>query len=154
MARNFTGTTVNARAAILPAGFWRVGTRVTGRYIRTFTTVVDGKNLDIHHFNCVSPLSVPLSSEGKFSPDGKLTKLDKFAVGNLAGVEMAIQDCKDQGFDFFRNSDYVTFLCTEIQPSTQPGFSDMPLFRIVIGDRPPIQEPEPAPATPEKSVAV
>jgi hypothetical protein len=137
MARNFTGSTVNARAAILPAGFWRKGTRITGRYIRTYATVVDGDTLEIHQFNALGDVTAPLDDKGRFDPNGKPTKLEKFAVGNLSGIDMAIQDLKTQGFDFFRTSDYVTFECTDVQPSMKSGFSDMPLFSVSISDRPP-----------------
>lgn len=100
---------------------------------------MDSNTLEIHQFSCVSPLEVPLDENGKFNPNGKPTKLEKFAVGNLSGIDMAIQDLKTQGFDFFRTSDYVTFECTEIQPALKFGNSDMPLFTVSITDRPPQQ---------------
>lgn len=101
---------------------------------------MDGDTLEIHQFGCVSPLEVPLDEKGRFDPSGKPTKLEKFAVGNLSGIDMAIQDCKSQGFDFFRPSDYVTFECTEIQPAMQQGRADMPLFKVEISSAPPQQQ--------------
>lgn len=93
--------------------------------------------MEIHQFSCVSPLEVPLAQDGKFNVNGKMTKLEKFAVGQMAGIEMAIQDLKTQGFDFFRTTDYVTFECTDIQQATQAGFSDMPLFVVSVSTEKP-----------------
>lgn len=98
---------------------------------------MDGDTLEIHQFVSIGDVTVPLSDDGKFSPHGKPTKLEKFAVGQMAGIEMAIQDLKTQGFDFFRMTDYVTFECVDVQPPTQAGFSEMPLFSVSISDKPP-----------------
>jgi len=57
---------------------------------------------------------------------------------------MAVQDLKSQGFDFFRAGDYVTFECTEVQPPSQIGFSEMPLFNVSVSDKPPRPQQESA----------
>jgi hypothetical protein len=73
---------------------------------------------------------------GKVVPKGtegaEARKLDQFAMGALAGYQMALDDLKAQGWKGFQLHDRVWIKCVELQPATQRGYSDMPMFEITI----------------------
>lgn len=97
----------------------------------------------IAQFKTVQPdlLEVPMEN-GRFDPDGKPTKCDKFSMGALSGWEMALEDMRPQGFIDFRAGDYVTIECTGVKPNANPEFSDMPEFRVSISDKRPSEKVE------------
>lgn len=89
-----------------------------------------------HQFLCAVPpaLEVEVDENGKYFPGGKRTTIDRFSVGALTGIEMALDAfrMKNAWFKEFAMHDRVTFLCYEVQKSDDPKMSDMPQFEISI----------------------
>jgi len=80
-----------------------------------------------------------LNAKGKVDDkDGKETPVDKFSIGELTGIKMAIDvmdDASDGQFRAgggFRRHDLVTFDCTGIRKAEEKGQSDMPEFVIIV----------------------
>lgn len=90
-----------------------------------------------HQFHCDEPktLEIPLNEKGRFDLDnGKMTHVDKFAVGALTGIEMAldaVMSNSNGAFKGFQFRDRVTFKCTGIAPAER-GQNPMPEFTITI----------------------
>lgn len=133
--QQFRGSTAEATAVILGAAFWEVGTKLTGAYLRSFPTrMSDGTEAECHQFLCLKPelIEVPLNDKGRLDYDrGKNTKVNKFAIGALTGIQMALQVAESGGFRHFQPRDIVTIECTGIQPADN-GLSPMPEFSVEI----------------------
>lgn len=91
-----------------------------------------------HQFLCASPqtLEVPINPKtGRFDVESPVVKIDKFAIGNLAGIQMALDVCrlKSRGwFEEFQLHDRVSIECTGIVANYDPHQNDMPEFTIVV----------------------
>lgn len=137
MPKRAAGSTAEASSVILAAQFWKPETIITGIYIRSFPTrLQDGQVSECHQFLCAIPevLEVPVNDKGRTDfRNGKPTKVDKFAVGALTGIEMAIDALRVNApwFSKFEMRDKVTFHCTGVQPG-QNGNSDMPEFIVEV----------------------
>ena len=65
--------------------------------------------------------------------DGGVKKsVDAFAMGALAGWEMAMDDLRANGWKGFDLHDRVWIKCTELQPASQANYSDMPMFDVMV----------------------
>jgi hypothetical protein len=62
-------------------------------------------------------------------------EIDKFSVGQMAGLEMALDSMRLAGFSEFQFRDFVTIECTGVQEPTQRGHSPMPEFTVTISDK-------------------
>jgi hypothetical protein len=137
MPRTAAGTTAEASSVILGAQFWKPNTKLTGIYVRSFPTKLqDGTVSECHQFLCMMPevIEVPTNGKGRVDyKDGKPTKVDKFAIGALTGIEMALDALRVNApwFRSFEMRDKVTFSCTGVQPG-ENGNSDMPEFLIEV----------------------
>jgi hypothetical protein len=137
MPRTASGSTAEASSVILAAQFWEEGTKISGIYVRSFPTKLqDGAMSECHQFLCAVPevLEVPVNEKGRTDyKHGKPTKVDKFAVGALTGIEMAMDALRVNApwFGKFQRMDKVTFTCTGIQAG-ENGNSDMPEFSIDV----------------------
>ena len=131
--RGFTGSTKRAfGSAILGAAFWQPGVEISGAYLTSFPTAVG----DCLRFRCLSPskLTVHVDENNHIishDAPGKDIEIDQFAIGALAGIQMAIDDLKANGFTGFKLHDRVWFKCVEIQEA-QPGQNPMPFFEITV----------------------
>lgn len=92
----------------------------------------DKPDSEIYTFESDSPIQVPVDDNGKYQTTGTARPFLRFAIGALAGIEMALQSLQDKGFDQFRKGDDVTFECIGSTPATQRGFSAMPQFTITV----------------------
>lgn len=144
MAKRVTGSTQGtiAGGGLLGATYWTKGTRLTGIYVRSFTT----KYGQCDEFLLMSPPNIHLVCDsstgavlGKATvpdmkvPDGQEVRtLTRFSMGNLTGYEMALQDLKAKGVEQFRYQDRVEIHCTEVQPASQPDQSPMPMFEVSL----------------------
>jgi len=137
MPRTAAGTTAEASSVILAAQFWKPQTKISGIYVRSFPTKLqDGSVSECHQFLCAKPevIEIPTNEKGRVDfKNGKATKVDKFAVGALTGIEMALDAVKVNApwFRQFELRDKVTFTCTGVQAG-QNGNSDMPEFLIEV----------------------
>lgn len=62
---------------------------------------------------------------------------DRFSIGNLTGIGMAIDGLRVQSkgmFTEFELNDFVTFELIEKVPAKKAGYSDMLKFRISVSD--------------------
>lgn len=136
MARTASGRTERASGVILGAKFWTAGLRIRGIFVRSFTTALDGDAGECFQFLCVEPQLIEVkTTNGKFDADhGTPEKVDRFSIGMLAGVDMALQDIQtsNQWFQKFQYGDRVTIECTGVQKATQANHSDMPTFQIDV----------------------
>jgi hypothetical protein len=100
----------------------------------------DDSTKTVNQFKFFEPeiMEIPVTN-GKYDANGTLEKCDKFAMGALAGWEMALELLRDQGFRGFQVGDYVTILCTGIQQSSDREMSDSPNFEVWISDSAPKQ---------------
>ena len=131
----FKGSTSRAYgSAILGSPFWQVGTEVCGAYIGSFETA----NGECFKFKALQPSSIKVMVDdaGRVvepSFEGaKERTVDQFAVGSMAGFTMALDDMKANGWKGFALHDRVWIKCVEIQPASQPGYSDMPMFEVEV----------------------
>lgn len=136
MARTATATTREAGSAILGAGFWEPGKKISGIYVRTFVTKLgDGESGECHQFLCLIPqtLKVKLNDRGRLDSNGTEQEIDKFSVGALTGIEMALDALRVTApwFGEFKLHDKVQFECIGIQPGVN-GNSPMPEFSITV----------------------
>lgn len=135
--RHAAGTTAEASSVILAAQFWKPETKITGIYVRSFPTKLpDGQVSECHQFLCMIPelIEVPVNDKGRTDYKlGKPTKVDKFAVGALTGMEMALDALRVNApwFKSFEMHDKVTFNCTGITAG-ENGNADMPEFLIEV----------------------
>src|SRR6266478_1505642 len=119
MGRSFSGSTAGASAVILASRFWREGTTLTGRFLRSYEAKMkDGSSAEVNQFKTFKPeiLTVPMTN-GRYDENGEPTKCDKFSIGALSGWEMALDDARIQGFTRFYAGDYVTVKCVGFQQS-------------------------------------
>jgi hypothetical protein len=100
----------------------------------------DDSTKTVNQFKFFEPeiMEIPVTN-GKYDANGIPEKCDKFAMGALAGWEMALELLRDQGFRGFQVGDYVTILCTGIQQSSDREMSDSPNFEVWISDSAPKQ---------------
>jgi hypothetical protein len=130
----YSGSTSNAYgSAILGLPFWKEGVEVGGFYTGTFET----QNGTCYKFKCAVPskLTVRVDDANRIVPDDEASKtieIDSFAIGALAGFEMALDDMRGQGFKQFAIHDRVWIKCVGMQEPTSPNFSPMPLFEVVV----------------------
>ena len=135
MARQWKGRTELAGSAILGAAFWdkarkgspgedgyEPGTTVKGAFLRGWMSSAG----ECYEFAVVPGQPKPeayLDSLGKVvekgSPGSHLAQLDKFSIGALKGLGMALQDLLAQGYDGFKFRDIVEFECTGFQEQSQ-----------------------------------
>lgn len=76
-----------------------------------------------------------MDSANRIVPDdeeGKTIEIDQFAMGNLAGFQMALDDLHANGFKGFTMHEKVWIKCVEIQPAMDSSRSPMPMFELVI----------------------
>ena len=90
-----------------------------------------------HQFICADPpiLKVPIDERGKVNwENGRETDIDKFAIGALTGLEMAIDQVKEnhEWFHDFQIRDLVTIECIGTIHSDKLGYSDMVEFKIAV----------------------
>lgn len=89
-------------------------------------------------FLCLNPstITVPVDERGKLDlENGKEMPIDKFAIGNLAGFDMALQVAMSKApwFKGFQMRDRVKISCIGIQKAQEnSGNSDMPEFEIAV----------------------
>ena len=133
--RGFTGSTSRAYgSAILGAPFWQPGKEIGGFYIGSFETA----NGQCYKFKCGIPskLTVIVDEAGRVvpedTPEAKSRDIDQFAMGALAGFEMAMDDMKANGWKGFQLHDKVWIKCTEMQDATQPGYAPMLMFEVTV----------------------
>lgn len=89
----------------------------------------------MYQFIVINPteFQVPLNSRGRYDEQGEMTRVDKFGLGQMAGLEMALDSIKAAGiFKDFQYKDRVKFTCVDIQKAESRDFSDMPMFEIEI----------------------
>ena len=135
MARNFRGSTDNARSVILGAPFWTKGKHVRGKYLRTFITQLgNDKSGEVHQFTALEPVTLNVDENGRAVRDGKGKEVqaEKFGMGALTGYEMALDDARTRGFQEFRVGDNVTIECTGVKASEDANMSDMLEFSVDI----------------------
>lgn len=133
--KGFSGSTARAYgSAILGAPFWKPGVEIGGFYIGSFETA----NGVCFKFKCGIPskLSVNVDDAGRVVPEGeegsKTREIDQFAMGALAGFEMALDDMKANGWKGFQLHDKVWIKCEEEQEASQPGYSPMLMFTVTV----------------------
>ena len=129
----WTGSTARAYgSAILGAPFWHEGTEIGGFYIGSFETA----NGTCYKFRCAVPskLQVNVDENNRVVPEGehvKVSEIDQFAIGSLAGFQMAMDDMKANGFKGFAIHDRVWIKCVGFQEPL-PGQSPMALFELAV----------------------
>lgn len=130
----FSGSTSRAYgSAILGAPFWAEGIEIGGFYIGSFDTA----NGVCHKFKCAVPskLQVHVDDANRVVPEAdavKVSEIDQFAIGSLAGFEMACDDMKANGWKGFALHDRVWIKCVGVQEATSAGYSPMLMFEISI----------------------
>ena len=131
----WTGSTSRAYgSAILGAPFWKEGTEIGGFYVGSFQTA----NGECYKFKCAVPskLQVHVDEFNRVVPEdeegAKVIEIDQFAMGNLAGFVMALDDMKANGFTGFKLHDRVWIKCVGEQPATSAGYSPMAMFELDI----------------------
>lgn len=93
MSKTFTGTSEQANAPFLEAGFWKKGVRIEGIVLRTFQTMF-GENYVLH-------LKTPVKVKGKAE--------QQVSLGQNAGLKMALNAC---GAKKLQEDDVVILECT------------------------------------------
>lgn len=74
-----------------------------------------------------------LDANLKVAKKGTDAVIDRFSLGALAGIEVALNDIKAKGFDNFRYRDRITITCTGISKGDESmGMSDSPDFKIDV----------------------
>ena len=80
-----------------------------------------------------SHIKVHVDESNRVIPEdepGKDIEIEQFAMGALAGFEMALDDMRANGWKGFAIHDRITIRCVEVQPANQPGYSEMALFEV------------------------
>lgn len=100
-------------------------------------TLPDGSPGMLYQFILLAPtdLKVPMNERGRYDDKGTPTVIDKFSVGQMAGLEMAIDAIKTATagkFVSFQYKDRVTISCVGNQKAENEDFSDMPTFEITV----------------------
>lgn len=115
MGKQFAGSTENAATIILGAERWKKGMKVAGVIHNQFDT----KN----------GLCWTLSLKEPFL-DGK-EKHTKVAIGNLKGLNMALEDA-GLAFMELQRGDAIVIECLGLQTATDPSKNDMVLFKVAV----------------------
>jgi hypothetical protein len=88
---------------------------------------------EAHEFMLESPQDVKVDQRGKANANGeKTTTIDRFSIGGLAGIEVALNDLRAQGFTGFQARDRMTVTCVGIHQSEEYGMSDSPDFELKL----------------------
>jgi hypothetical protein len=139
--KGWSGNTKNTldNSAMLGAKWWKPGDELACVFNRTFQT----KYGQGYEFLLAKPQSLHVLTDtygmsikaDESHPDAR--KITRFALPNLSGFDMAVQDLKTgaPGFGDFRFGDRCIIRCVEIREAKEFGFSDMPMFNIVVDPR-------------------
>jgi hypothetical protein len=82
-----------------------------------------------------SKLQVHVDASNRIVPDdeeGRTVEIDQFAMGNLSGFQMALDDMLANGYTGFKLHDRVWIKCVEIQPAMDSTRSPMPMFELAV----------------------
>jgi hypothetical protein len=110
---HFSGKTDGASAPILSAKFWKKGTQVIGKVLRSFET----DNGICYTIQLKRPLSV--NRKFTFPAENKTETLERVSVGSLKGFDMALQSSGVPNGKL-QYGDEVQISCTGTTP-TQKG---------------------------------
>jgi hypothetical protein len=100
MSKQFRGKSEDADSVFLGADFWKVGTKITGKIVRSFTS----ENGPCYVVALMKSVEV----------DGN--SVQEVSIGNLTGFRMALQDA---GLSTLQVNDQIVLECTGMKPTTK-----------------------------------
>lgn len=100
MSKQFRGKTEDADSVFLGADFWKPGTAISGKVIRSF----DSENGPCYVIDLVNSVTVGAD------------KVDEVSIGNLTGFRMALQAA---GLERLQIGDMLHCQCTGLKTTTK-----------------------------------
>jgi hypothetical protein len=98
MSKQFRGKTEDADSVFLGADFWKPGTKIVGRVVRSF----DSENGPCYVLDLLKPVEIYGEA------------VQQVSIGNLTGFRMALQSA---GLQKLEVSDSIHLECTGVKPT-------------------------------------